>query len=90
MPWSFSRFPDVQPTDLARFLERLNAPADLFDRTQPVTVARAPGRLDLMGGIADYSGALVLQMPLAIAAYAALQKTAAPVIASRTASPAVS
>ena len=80
MPWSFSRFPDVQPTDLARFLERLNAPADLFDRTQPVTVARAPGRLDLMGGIADYSGALVLQMPLAIAAYAALQKTAAPVI----------
>lgn len=28
--------------------------------------ARAPGRLDVMGGIADYSGALVLQMPLAV------------------------
>jgi len=27
--------------------------------------ASAPGRLDVMGGISDYSGALVLQMPLA-------------------------
>ncbi len=25
-------------------------------------IARAPGRLDVMGGIADYSGALVLQV----------------------------
>src|ERR1700704_2053699 len=25
---------------------------------------RAPGRLDVMGGIADYSGSLVLQMPI--------------------------
>ena len=23
----------------------------------------APGRLDLLGGVADYSGALVLEMP---------------------------
>lgn len=29
----------------------------------PIT-ATSPGRLDVMGGIADYSGALVLQMPL--------------------------
>lgn len=27
-------------------------------------IASSPGRLDVMGGIADYSGALVLQMPL--------------------------
>jgi len=27
-------------------------------------VARAPGRLDVMGGIADYSGSLVLQVRL--------------------------
>ena len=26
--------------------------------------ARAPGRLDVMGGIADYSGSLVLQWPI--------------------------
>ncbi len=32
----------------------------------PVT-ARAPGRLDVMGGIGDYSGSLVLQLPLAVA-----------------------
>jgi galactokinase len=29
-----------------------------------VWTARAPGRLDVMGGIADYSGALVLQWPI--------------------------
>ncbi len=29
-----------------------------------VFIARAPGRLDVMGGIADYSGALVLQWPI--------------------------
>src|SRR5574338_1538158 len=31
---------------------------------RPVMLARAPGRLDVMGGIADYSGSLVLEMPL--------------------------
>ncbi|MEO7456951.1 MAG: GHMP kinase [Gemmatimonadaceae bacterium] len=29
-----------------------------------ITSASAPGRLDVMGGIADYSGSLVLQLPL--------------------------
>ena len=33
-------------------------PAEIFKGT-------APGRLDVMGGIADYSGSLVLQMPIA-------------------------
>lgn len=37
-------------------------------------VTRAPGRLDVMGGIADYSGALVLQLPLREACYAALRR----------------
>ncbi len=40
----------------------------------PLTITRAPGRLDVMGGIADYSGALVLELPLACATYAALQR----------------
>ena len=39
----------------------------------PVSIARAPGRLDVMGGIADYSGSLVLEMPLACATYAIAQ-----------------
>ena len=38
-----------------------------------VVIARAPGRLDVMGGIADYSGSLVLEMPLACATFAIVQ-----------------
>src|SRR5687767_3838543 len=44
-----------------------------FDRNRPVIVTRAPGRLDLMGGIADYSGSLVLQYPIKEATFAAAQ-----------------
>jgi L-arabinokinase len=40
---------------------------------EPVFVARAPGRLDVMGGIADYSGALVLQWPIHEATRVALR-----------------
>ena len=39
-----------------------------------LTVSRAPGRLDVMGGIADYSGSLVLQRPIAEATFAAVQR----------------
>ena len=45
----------------------------MFDWSAPVFVARAPGRLDVMGGIADYSGSLVLQMPIAEACHVAVQ-----------------
>lgn len=45
-----------------------------FDPDAPVVVARAPGRLDVMGGIADYSGSLVLELPLACATFAAVQR----------------
>lgn len=38
-----------------------------------VHIARAPGRLDVMGGIADYTGSRVCQMTLDIAAAAAVQ-----------------
>jgi L-arabinokinase len=44
-----------------------------FDEATPVHTARAPGRLDLMGGIADYSGSLVLQLPIAAEAEASVQ-----------------
>lgn len=43
------------------------------DPLQPAWVARAPGRLDVMGGIADYSGSLVLQLPLDVSALALVQ-----------------
>lgn len=45
----------------------------LFRADAPVYVARAPGRLDVMGGIADYSGSLVLELPIAAAALVAVQ-----------------
>ena len=44
-----------------------------FDETQPIASGRAPGRLDVMGGIADYSGALVLQLPTQVEATAEAQ-----------------
>jgi galactokinase len=46
----------------------------LFDPRAELFVARAPGRLDVMGGIADYSGSLVLELPIAEATLVALQK----------------
>jgi galactokinase len=46
----------------------------LFDSRAEVTVARAPGRLDVMGGIADYSGSLVLELPTSEATLVALQR----------------
>lgn len=45
----------------------------LFLPDVPVAVARAPGRLDVLGGIADYSGSLVLEWPCREATYAAVQ-----------------
>ncbi|NOX56685.1 MAG: galactokinase family protein, partial [Planctomycetes bacterium] len=55
--------------EFVEFVRRLHADAgpplrDFFSDRRPVVVARAPGRLDVMGGIADYSGSLVLQLPL--------------------------
>ena len=44
-----------------------------FAADSPVYIARAPGRLDVMGGIADYSGACVLELPLECATAALLQ-----------------
>jgi galactokinase len=56
-------------------LERSDAPAlaGLFDPAEPLLLARAPGRLDVMGGFADYSGSLTLELPIREAAYVAAQ-----------------
>jgi L-arabinokinase len=44
-----------------------------FARGATVHIARAPGRLDVMGGIADYSGSLVAEMPIEQAALVGAQ-----------------
>ncbi|CAJ2674822.1 unnamed protein product [Trifolium pratense] len=50
------------------------AAANIFLWEEEIFVTRAPGRLDVMGGIADYSGSLVLQMPIREACHVALQR----------------
>lgn len=54
---------------------RHEAGSALFEPGRPIAVARAPGRLDVMGGIADYSGSLVLQLPTHEATCVAAQAT---------------
>lgn len=68
---------DVRASDLAdmpQLRERLAA-GGLFRWEEDLFVARAPGRLDVMGGIADYSGSLVLQMPIKEACHVAVQRS---------------
>jgi L-arabinokinase len=62
--------------DVEEFLRVLSAPEirTRFAGGDDVFITRAPGRLDVMGGIADYSGSLVLQLPLAEATLVALQR----------------
>nr|CAD1823184.1 unnamed protein product [Ananas comosus var. bracteatus] len=50
------------------------AAAAFFNWEEEFYVTRAPGRLDVMGGIADYSGSLVLQMPIREACHVAVQR----------------
>ena len=60
--------------DVTEFIETLDKHEALFENRSEITIARAPGRLDVMGGIADYSGSLVLELPIAEATFVALQK----------------
>src|ERR1044071_1028139 len=60
--------------DVSSFIETINRIETLFDNRSELTIARAPGRLDVMGGIADYSGSLVLELAIAEATFVALQK----------------
>lgn len=69
--------------DMARFVNYLNTLAaddgGLLGASK-VYVGRAPGRLDLMGGVADYSGSLVLELPLEVATFVAARSDPEPVL----------
>jgi L-arabinokinase len=67
------------PADLAAFTTMLRE-CRLFEPSSCVSVSRAPGRLDVMGGIADYSGSLVLQRPIAEGTWAAAQRLDRPAL----------
>ncbi|MEM7334519.1 MAG: galactokinase family protein, partial [Chloroflexota bacterium] len=61
------------------FAKRVQLNNELFfDPNEPMWFGRAPGRLDVMGGIADYSGSLVLEMPIAEATFTAVQVNNSP------------
>ena len=65
--------------DVEMFLTTLRA-GKFLESGSSVVVTRSPGRLDVMGGIADYSGSLVLQYPIAEATFAAIQPIDEPII----------
>ena len=70
----------VEPAEIRDFRKALKARrgpgrllADLFG-AGAITLARAPARLDVMGGIADYSGSHVCEYPLAQGAVVGVQE----------------
>jgi len=67
--------PDLRATEpVATLLARIRAELSAdFSPARPIRVSRAPGRLDVMGGIADYTGSLVCELPLDRAAAVAIQ-----------------
>lgn len=64
----------MQRADFREFLQLIYGPAREFLGDGECVIARAPGRLDVMGGVADYSGGLVLEGTLAQAAFAAVHR----------------
>lgn len=54
-------------------VRRLRDSSRMFTSGKPIFAARAPGRLDLMGGNVDYTGGLVFQSTIREATWAAAQ-----------------
>ena len=48
-------------------------PPLIFNRPEKIYVSRSPGRLDVLGGIADYSGSHALEMPIGQGLFVATQ-----------------
>lgn len=68
-------------TELERFMGAVRAErGGFFVHEAPITVARAPGWVDLVGGAAAVGGALGLGWPLGSGAFAALQPSAEPAL----------
>ncbi|KAK9803166.1 hypothetical protein WJX72_006956 [[Myrmecia] bisecta] len=65
---------EASSSDAHAALPEFRAATRLFNWEDEIYVTRAPGRLDVMGGIADYSGSAVLQLPIAQACHVACQR----------------
>lgn len=78
--WRYEATSEEQHSEVKRLLHLLDSTPDFFEAGEPVHIARAPGRLDIIGGIADYSGSLVLEMPLAVGTLVAIQPVSEAVV----------
>src|SRR6185503_9986932 len=79
-----SRFVGIAEKQSEQFRVLIEAERGFFDGSGPLTISRAPGRLDVMGGVADYSGSVVLEGTLAEATLAAVQERSEPVLRLRS------
>ena len=70
---SAGRYDDKMHQEHYDECEELMLVSMLFRRECPITIARAPGRMDVMGGIADYSGSVVCEMTTKEAVHVAVQ-----------------
>jgi L-arabinokinase len=68
------------PNRRSEQVERVILSGDSFDPARPFTCARAPGRLDFMGGNVDYTGGLVLQIPTRESIWAVFQPSPQPTL----------
>ncbi|MDP9151503.1 MAG: GHMP kinase [Myxococcota bacterium] len=78
--WRVDESSGARDPELSDFVSLVRTQTGFFEGASPITVARAPGRLDVMGGIADYSGSLVLELPLAVATWVAVQTCSTPTL----------
>jgi len=76
--WRLDGPGDTRDPELLHAISVVRAHSAFFDPSRPLVAARAPGRLDVMGGIADYSGSLVLEMPLGVATWVVAQASDEP------------
>jgi L-arabinokinase len=77
--YSIVHGPQHRPDDTRALITSLDTNS-FFSDVADLVLTRAPGRLDVMGGIADYSGSLVLQLPIADATHVILQQTTEPTL----------
>lgn len=72
------------PSELDRFMAEAHAArGEFFERQRPITIARAAGWVDLLGGAAAYGGTLALTWPMGGSTFAALQPDPEPQIRIR-------
>jgi L-arabinokinase len=66
------------PNRFETLVQRMMLRGDALDPARPIWCARAPGRIDFMGGNVDYTGGLALQIPTRESIWVAFQPSSDP------------